>query len=178
MRTLLGTAWSSDLIDALPSLSLPAPSGPNPLRVCLEDLRDRYLHAHGLRGTLHFESDTPLLGVAESPLRSILEHLVEGALRENTAKDAFCHVGVSEKDGDFVTLFIRDNGRELPECSLEALRRFVRESTSEHVPERVYRLFLADNLVQWLGGRMWIGPTPNGAGSSVFVRLPRRNGSQ
>jgi hypothetical protein len=172
VHSLFGSA-SSDLLEALPHLPYASKTGRDVLLSCLGELRDRYLHAHGLRGNLHFETDAVGLGVPESPLRSILEHLVEGALRDNPSADPFCHVGVCEKHDGFVTLYLRDNGRELPECSLEALRRFVREAKPEQVPDRIYRLFLADNLVQWLGGRMWIGPTPNGAGSSVFLRLPR-----
>lgn len=178
VRSMFGDSVSADLLDTLPNLPYASTSARDPLLSCLNDLRDRYLHAHGLRGTLHFERNTPELGVPESPLRSILEHLVEGALRDNASADPFCHVGVSEDSADFVTFYIRDNGRELPECGLEALRRFVRDTEPTQVPDRVYRLFLADNLVQWLGGRMWVGPTPNGAGSSVFLRLPRKTESE
>ena len=164
---------ANDLIDHLSDLPRAATPPKDPFLACLDDIRGRYLHVHGLRGNLHYEENAAGLGVPESPLRSILEHLVEGALRDNPADEPFCHVGVASRDDEFVTMYLRDNGRELPECSLEALRRFVRESKITNVPDRVYRLLLADNLVQWLGGRMWIGPTPNGNGSSVFLRLPR-----
>lgn len=173
VQSLFAGKLAHELIDAMPRLPYAFKTTHDPFLACLNDIRGRYLRVQGLRGQLHFETDTPHLGVPESPLRSILEHLVEGALRDNPAEDPFCHVGVLEKDDAFVTLYLRDNGRALPECSLEALRRFVREAQHTQVPDRVYRLFLADNLVQWLGGRMWIGPTPNGKGSSVFLRLPR-----
>ncbi len=162
----------------MPQLPYASKAAPDLFLACLNDIRGRYLHVHGLRGRLHFETDTPHLGVAQSPLRSILEHLIDGALRDNPAEDPFCHVGVCEKDDQSVTMYLRDNGRALPECSLEALRRFVRDAKPAQVPDRVYRLFLADNLVQWLGGRMWIGPTPNEKGSSVFLRLPRAAAAQ
>lgn len=171
-RSLFSGNLANELIDALADRPTAPPAPTDPFIACLNDIRARYLHVHGLRGNLHFEQNALGLGVPESPLRSILEHLVEGALRDNPAQDPFCHVGVASRDEESVTLYLRDNGRGLPECSLEALRRFVRESKITNVPDRVYRLLLADNLVQWLGGRMWIGPTPNGNGSSVFLRLP------
>lgn len=145
---------------------------------CLSDLRRRYIDNNGLRGSLHFEPKSPGLDVPESTLRSILEHLVEGALRENPSRDPFCHVGIAQRDNDFVTLYVRDNGHGLPECSLDVLRRFIREAQPNDVPERVYRLLLADNLVQWLGGRTWISATPNANGTSVFLRLPRENAAK
>jgi hypothetical protein len=173
LRAILDRAWDPDLISAFSRVPRATTTYPDPLLACLTDLRERYLHIQGLNGTLHFDETTPKLSVAESPLRSILEHLVEGALRDSPAERPFCHVGVADQDERHVTLYVRDNGRELPECTVESLRKIVRESTETAVPDRVYRLFLADNLVQWLGGHMWVGPTPNGAGSSVFLRLPR-----
>lgn len=147
----------------------------SPVLEALVDLRFRYTVAHRLPGSLHFDDDLPDVEVPAAPLRSILEHLVEGALRSNPASSPYCHVGVHEQTEDRVVLSIRDNGIDLPECALDDLRRFVESNTVSHVPDRVYRLFLADTLVQWLGGRLRVAPSPNGSGATIHLELPKKS---
>lgn len=173
MRPYIGAPWAADLLQDLPDLPFASGVGRDPIVACLDDLRDRYLGESGLRGTLRVERDVAGVNAAESPLRSVLEHLVEGALRDNPSKNPFCHVGVATTDEAEITLYLRDNGAALPEATIDELRKFVQETRPAHVPNRVYRLFLAEALVQWLGGRLWLGPSPNGSGSTVFLRLPR-----
>ena len=142
----------------------------------LRDLAYSYVPAQGLGGTLHFDDALPELDVAEGPLRAILEHLVESALRANPSIKPYCHVGLLEDAEDKVVLSLRDNGTPLPECTMEDLRAFLRTTAPRHVPDRVHRLLLADNLVQWLGGKVSIAPTPGADGTTVLLELPRTRG--
>lgn len=150
----------------------------SPILEALVDLRFRYTVSHRLPGSLHFEDHLPEIHAPEAPLKSVLEHLVEGALRSNPSSAPYCHVGVVEESEERVVLAIRDNGVHLPECSLEDLRRFVQSNKVQHVPDRVYRLFLADALVQWLGGKIRIAPSPNQNGTTIHLELPRKTDAQ
>lgn len=159
-----------------------APGGPMPSSGAIPGLFDRTLEmlrgsnlvTRTLGGRLHYEPNMPAVQLPEEPVRSLLEHLVEGGLRDNVSAQPYCHVGLRDADEGSVTLYVRDNGPPLPECSMEALHRFLREARVERIPDRVYRLMLADTLARWLGGALWIGPPPNGTGATVFVRLPRK----
>lgn len=164
---LRDAAWSELLEKAV---STP----PSPVLEALVDLRYRYTVSHRLPGSLHFDERIPEIQVPQAPLKNILEHLVEGALRSNPAASPYCHVGVAEETEEHVVLSIHDNGVALPECSLEDLRRFVQSNKVAHVPDRVYRLLLADALVQWLGGKIKIAPSPNGSGATIHLALPRK----
>jgi hypothetical protein len=186
-RTSLWTAESDALFRSLSQVgavdsrfglhdllrSIPQPSDGPTLARTLRDLAQTYVPAQGLGGSLHYDEALPDLDVPEGPLRAILEHLVEGALRGNDAEHPFCHVAVVSDNDERLVLSIRDNGVSLPECSIEEMRQFLRQAGSMYVPDRVHRLFLAENLAQWLGGRLSVGPTPGAAGATVLLEIPK-----
>ncbi|HLE47870.1 MAG TPA: ATP-binding protein [Candidatus Thermoplasmatota archaeon] len=145
---------------------------------CLDYLRTHYMASRGLAGKVTFDTNLPALEAPEGPLRSMLEHLVDGGLRANPSKGPYCHVAKGAEDEASVTLMIRDNGVAIPECTLDQIRRFIQETKVEQVPDRIYRLFLADNLVRWVGGTMWVGATANGTGTTVFVKLPKTSNAK
>jgi K+-sensing histidine kinase KdpD len=158
---------------------LEAPRPPNQpetvLDRCLAYVGGQFLQTRNLQGTVNVEPALPGLYVPEGPLRSLLEHLVEGSLRGNASSRPYVHIGVSKETDDEVTLYLRDNGTSIPECTFEEIREFIRTHAVETVPDRVYRLFLADNLVQWIGGHLWVGAT-HGEGTTIFLRLPKKAG--
>jgi hypothetical protein len=139
----------------------------------LRELASSYVPAQGLGGSLQFDESLPVLDVPEGPLRAILEHLVEGSLRGNPSVKPYCHVGVVEDTAEKVVLSVRDNGTAMPECGIDELRSFLQSTELRHVPDRVHRLLLADNLVRWLGGRVSLAPTPGADGTTVLLEIPR-----
>ena len=141
----------------------------------LSHVQHHYVESRGLAGRVTFDAKLPGLEAPEGPLRSMLEHLVDGGLRGNESRNPYCHVGVSDEDETSVTFYLRDNGVAIPECSLDQIREFIHETKVEQVPDRIYRLFLADNLARWVGGSMWVGPTANRAGTTVFLKLPKES---
>lgn len=155
-----------------------APKMENVLGRTLVHLTSQYLASRGIPGKLTFDANLPGLEAPEGPLKSLLEHLVDGSLRGSPAADPYCHVGVGAQDETSVTLFLRDNGVAIPECGLDQIRAFIQETRVEKVPDRIYRLFLADNLVRWVGGTMWVGPTANGGGTTVFIKLPKKTNAK
>lgn len=112
--------------------------------------------------------DVPLdgLDVPEPPLRAAIEHLVEGALLGNPSKEPYCQVSVDQASDEKLVLSVRDNGAPLPSAPPG-------QAPPEGAPDRIHRLFLAQNLVQWLGGHIRVDPAQDGAGNKVLVEIPR-----
>ena len=130
------------------------------------------------RFALDFPPDFPCISADEERLRQVLNNLLSNAIKYAPAggRNPRRRVG----DGDYVTVYVADQGIGIPEVEQGNLfQRFYRVDSSlrRSTQGAGLGLFLCRSIVEAHGGRIWLRSEP-GKGTTVFFTLPRWRNSR
>jgi signal transduction histidine kinase/CheY-like chemotaxis protein len=120
----------------------------------------------------HSQSNlSPIIFSDETKLHQILTNLINNALK--FTKSGSVDIGI-EEDGEFIQFYVKDTGIGIPEELHEKIfLRFIQveKSMSRNYEGAGLGLAISKELVEMLGGRIWVEST-TGKGTTFFFTLP------
>jgi signal transduction histidine kinase len=144
-------------------------AGPVDVRALVEDIADLSLFRDRADLTL---GGLPVIQASEAPLRQVFQNLMENAVKHHGPGRARIEIGVDDR-GDCHEFFVRDDGPGIDEAFRErAFELFQTLRPRDAVEGSGIGLALARKLVARFGGRIWIGPGPEG-GAEVRFTWPK-----
>jgi len=119
------------------------------------------------------DDDMPAVWAFSDPLRleQVLLNILSNACKYTPAR-SIVHISLRE-DGDWVHLAVRDAGPGIPADQLRSIfDPFVRLPQNSHVPGMGLGLYISQQIMQMLGGRIDVSSSPQG-GSTFGIVIPR-----
>jgi two-component system phosphate regulon sensor histidine kinase PhoR len=139
------------------------------LQVAVEERRDRAERA-GIRLELRIEDETLLVPLRARMLRTVVENLLENAIRY-AGEGATCVLSLQGED-DSVVLEVSDDGTGVPEEDASRLfERFFRSDRARTTRGSGLGLAIVKHVIEAAGGRVEARGAP-GRGLDVRLRLP------
>jgi signal transduction histidine kinase/ActR/RegA family two-component response regulator len=151
-----------------------------PINRILKDLLQSYNEIKKLKGRENIElilNETALtqdIILRTDPLRfqQIISNLIDNALK--FTEDGFIEFGYHIQSKNFLLFYVKDTGIGIEQNKKQAI--FDRFRKLEDDKTRVFRgaglgLAISRNLVELLGGKIWVESVP-GAGSSFYFTIP------
>jgi signal transduction histidine kinase len=129
--------------------------------------------------TLHTEGPLPAVVGDPERVTQLLSNLVANGLKYNNDPAARIVIGevrgarAEGGEGDFVTLYVRDNGIGIdPEYHEQVFQLFRRLHHRDEYEGTGAGLAICQKIVEAHGGRIWLESSP-GRGTTFYFTLPR-----
>lgn len=142
------------------------------LEVLLRELLQGFERTLPTKAKVTLQEGLPSLMSDETLLRLIFLNLLDNAFkyrREGIPLEV--EIGWREEEGGIV-VYVKDNGRGIPEDRLEKVFNLFQRLTAEGSPESTgVGLAIAKKAAELLGGSIWV-TSKLGQGSTFYVKLP------
>lgn len=144
------------------------------IRYVEQSLRQK-IEEKGAEMIVH-EADLPEVVGNQTQLTRLFQNLISNAVKFSGKEKPIVEIGCTRQD-DHLRFFIKDNGIGIPpEYQKKIFEMFTRLHSRKTYEGTGIGLASCKKIVDRHGGDIWVESTP-GKGSTFFVKMPRRSGS-